>query len=195
MSKVNWKGRVRESGRWPSRFSSQNPWSCSSTVAHKHSAVFSFPRGKAVFFLPDFPHVWQTWPLLHKHYSIKKYVFLQTYLHCFNWIRLTMNLHWSTEINMRNHFIYGQIIKVYLKKKKKRQWKRFLFHKEFSEVLRRRKKSRFKRFYGVKWVLTMFLDCCCSKRPHKCQVAEWYISVHKYHTSKWQVFQFVRDPH
>lgn len=120
MSKVNWKGRVRESGRWPSRFSSQNPWSCSSTVAHKHSAVFSFPRGKAVFFLPDFPHVWQTWPLLHKHYSIKKYVFLQTYLHCFNWIRLTMNLHWSTEINMRNHFIYGQIIKVYLKKKKKK---------------------------------------------------------------------------
>lgn len=117
MSKVNWKGRVRESGRWPSSFSSQNPWSCSSTVAHKHSAVFSFPRGKDVFY--------QTFRMSGRHglfyintIPSKEYVFLQTYVHCFIWIWLTMNLHWSTEIYMRNHIVSGQIIKVYLKKKK-----------------------------------------------------------------------------
>lgn len=55
-----------------------------------------------------------------------------------------------------------------------------------------REKCKSKSFYRTNWVLTVFLDCCCSKPSHKCHMAEWYISVHKYHTSKWQLFLSLR---
>ena len=49
---LKWGGGVDwESGSWPrgALKTQKKPWTCSSTVAHKHQAVFSFPRGKAVF--------------------------------------------------------------------------------------------------------------------------------------------------
>lgn len=58
---------------------------------------------------------------------------------------------------------------------------------------KKKKKSRSKWVYSANWVLTTFLDCCCSKLPHKRHVAGWYISVNTYRSAKRQVLQFLRD--
>lgn len=47
----------------------------------------------------------------------------------------------------------------------------------------RGKKSRSEYPYSVNWVLTMLLNYCGSKCPHKRQEAEWHTSLHKRHTS------------
>ena len=73
--------------------------------------------------------------------------------------------------------------------------KAFLLFKRFrnSERGKKKKKSRSKWVYGANWVLTTFLDCCCSKLPHKCHIAGWYISAHTYRSAKRQVFQLLGD--
>lgn len=58
-----------------------------------------------------------------------------------------------------------------------------LFKRLEAQREKKKKKSRSKWVYGANWVLTTFLDCCCSKLPHKRHVAGWYISVNTYRSA------------
>lgn len=84
-------------------FSSQKPWSRSSTVAHKHFPVFSFLRGKAVFTrlsssLADTASG-------RKTFTLSKYIYIFLEMYFFIWIWRTADLHCSPEMVRKTHFI------------------------------------------------------------------------------------------